>query len=163
MKFEKFLKHCGARGSVVETIEGKFLKFAESFFKIPEGVNVLSAVTIPEPDYLVYIFDDFREGDLCKAELTGAELPTPDASPSSLHRIFSNEYGGSIPIPNKLFGFIEKSDHVYTFVENADTEGLENTQQALVITSGYGDEEYICGVILERNFYFDTITESENK
>lgn len=71
MKFEKFLKHCGARGSVVETIEGKFLKFAEAFFKIPEGVNVLSAVTIPEPDYLVYIFDDFREGTCAKPSSPG--------------------------------------------------------------------------------------------
>lgn len=159
MKFEKFLKNCGARGTIVDTTEGQFLKLANVFVRIPDGVNVLSALRINAPDYIEVIFDDFENGDLSRAELTGAELPEPDASPSKVLRIWSNDLNGSIKVDNKTFGVIEKSDHAYTFSDSGDDEA---PQEALVITTGYGAEEFISAVILDKQFYYNLLTEKEN-
>lgn len=160
MKFEKFLKNCGARGTIVETTEGQFLKLANVFVKIPLGVNVLSALVMDSPDYIDNIFDDFDNGDLPKAELTAAILPEPDASPSKVLRIWSNEDKGTVSVDNKTFGIIERSDHAYTFSEDQDDAA---DQDALVITTGYGSEEYVSAIILNEQFYYDKLTEKENK
>lgn len=158
MKFEKFLKNCGARGTIVETTEGQFLKLANVFVKIPLGVNVLSALVMGAPDYIDSIFDDFDDGDLPKAELTAAILPEPDASPSKVRRIWSNEDKGAVSIDNKTFAIIERSDHAYTFSEDQDDEAA---QDALVITTGYGSEEYISAIILDEQYYYNKLTEKE--
>ena len=53
MKFEKFLKNCGARGTVITTkSDGKFLKLANVLLAIPDGVNVLSNGAVIAPDYI---------------------------------------------------------------------------------------------------------------
>lgn len=160
MKFEKFLKFCGARGTIVETTEGQFLKLANVYAKIPLGVNVLSTLIMEAPDYIETIIDDFQNGELTRAELTAAELPEPDSSPSKIRRIWSNELNGKIWVDNKVFGFIEKSDHAYTFTEDQDDE---REQDALVITTGYGETEYISAIILADKFYFDKLTKKENE
>lgn len=159
MKFEKFLKNCGARGTIVETTEGQFLKLANVYAKIPLGVNVLSALIMEAPDYIETIFDDFQHGELTRAQLTAAELPEPDSSPSKIRRIWTNELNGKIWVDNKVFGFIEKSDRAYTFTEDQDDE---REQDALVITTGYGETEYISAIILGDQFYFDKLTKKEN-
>ena len=158
MKFEKFLKNCGARGTIVDTTEGQFLKFANVFVRIPDGVNVLSALRINAPDYIEVIFDDFENGDLSRAELTAAELPEPDASPSKVLRIWSNDLNGTIKVDNKIFAIIEKSDHAYTFSDSGDDEA---PQEALVITTGYGAEEYVSAIILDKEYYYNLLTEKE--
>ena len=160
MKFEKFLKFCGSRGTIVETTEGQFLKLANVYAKIPLGVNVLSALIMEAPDYIETIIDDFQNGELTRAELTAAELPEPDSSPSKIRRIWTNELNGKIWVDNKVFGFIERSDHAYTFTEDQDDE---REQDALVITTGYGESEYISAIILSDQFYFDKLTKKENE
>ena len=158
MKFEKFLKNCGARGTIVETSEGQFLKLANVLVKIPLGVNVLSALVMDAPDYIDNIFDYFYNGDLSRAELTAAMLPEPDASPSKVRRIWSNQLKGAVSVDNKTFGIIERSDHAYTFSENQDDEA---PQDALVITTGYGSEEYVSAIILDEQYYYNKLTEKE--
>lgn len=159
MKFEKFLKFCGTRGTIVSTPDGQFLKLSNAFVKIPSGVNVIASLSMDAPEYIENIFDDFENSDLCKAELTAAELPEPDSSPSKLRRIWSNEFNGKLSVCNKIFGFIERTDHAYTFTEDQDDERI---QDALVITSGYGPEEYISAIILDDDFYYKKITEKGN-
>lgn len=163
MKFEKFLKHCGARGSIVETTEGQFLKLGGVFLKIPQGVNVLGSLVIEAPEYIDKIFDDFDDEELCPADLTGAGLPAPDAAPSKLQRIYTNEENGTISISNKYFGMIERSDHAYTFTEELGDDAAEGKQDALVITTGYGDTEYISGIILDDDFYYNTLMKNGGK
>lgn len=163
MKFEKFLKNCGARGTVVSTeCNGQFLKLGAVMLAIPAGVNVLSTTSVQAPQYIEDIFTDYDNHDVIPAELTGAELPTPDASPSKIKRIFENEDGGKIEIDNKTFGIIERSDHAYTFTEKQDDDFSEGAQDALVITSGYGAEEQLVGIILDEQYYFDKLT-NKNK
>lgn len=164
MKFEKFLKNCGARGTVVSTeCNGQFLKLGAVMLAIPAGVNVLSTSTAQAPQYIEDIFTDFDDENLMPAELTDAELPTPDASPSKIKRVFENSAGGKIAIDNKTFGIIERSDHAYTFTEKQDDESRAGAQDALLITSGYGDQETITGIILDEQYYFDKLTNKEDK
>lgn len=163
MKFEKFLKNCGARGTVVNTPGGQFLKLGAVMLAIPAGVNVLSTTTAEAPQYIEDIFTDFDDENLRAAELTGAQLPTPDASPSKVERIFTNNEGGTISIDNKTFGIIERADHLYTFAENQDDDAGAEDQDALVITTGYGVEEHITGIILDEMYYYDKLTNKEEK
>lgn len=165
MKFEKFLKNCGARGTVVNAINSEypFLKLGAVFLLIPPGVNVLSATEINAPEYVENVFEDFENVDLIPAELTGAELPTPDASPSKIKRIFTNQHGGTISVDNKTFGIIERSDHAYTFTESQKDGAETGTQDALVITSGYGDAEEITGIIFSEQYYFDKVTNKKKE
>lgn len=160
MKFEKFLKMCGARGSVLETTEGKFLKLANVLVSIPDGVNVLATSWTKAPDYIETIFTKFYDGDTFTAELTDAKLPTPDASPSKVERIFSNHFGGAMKVDNKTFGIIERADRVFTYNENDESDDEQN---ALVVVSGYGDEEQVVGLILDAQYYFDKLTNKEEK
>lgn len=160
MKFEKFLKNCGARGSVVNTPGGQFLKLGAVMLAIPAGLNVLSTTTTEAPQYIGDIFSDFDDEFLIKAELSGAQLPTPDASPSKIQRIFTNEQGGTIAIDNKTFSIIERADRIYTFRENED--GAADNQDALVITTGYGDDEQITGIILDEQYYYNKLTNKED-
>ena len=158
MKFEKFLKYCGVRGTIVNTSEGQFLKLANVFFKIPVGVNVLSAVTTDAPEFIENIFDDFDDEMLYKAELTAAELEAPDAGPSAIRRVWTNSEKGYIKIANKIFGMIERSDHAYTFSES---QNAEDEQDALVITTGYGNDEAVSAIILDTQYYYNSITNKE--
>lgn len=163
MKFEKFLKNCGARGTVVNTTGGQFLKLGAVMLAIPAGVNVLSMNEIKAPEYIENVFTDFDYDNLTPAELTGAQLPTPDASPSKIQRIFTNEEGGTIAIDNKTFGIIERADHLYTFTESEDDDSVKDDQDALVITTGYGDDEQITGIILDELYYYNKLTNKEDK
>ena len=163
MKFEKFLKNCGARGSVINTkCNGQFLKLGTVMLVIPVGVNVLSVNEVDAPEYIENVFIDFEDDNLRAAELTGAQLPTPDASPSKIQRIFTNNEGGTISIDNKTFGIIERADHLYTFAENQDDEAGAGDQDALVITAGFGDDEHIIGIVFDELFYYDKVT-NKNK
>lgn len=159
MKFEKFLKNCGARGTVITTkSDGKFLKLANVMLAIPDGVNVLSATTTPAPEYVKDILSAFYEGDTFTAELTDAKLPTPDASPSKIERIFTNGFGGGITVDNKTFGIIERSDRLFTFEDDGVSDG---DQDALVVVSGYGDAEQVTGILLATQYYFDNLTNKQ--
>lgn len=161
MKFEKFLKNCGARGTVITTeCDGQFLKLGPVMLAIPAGVNVLSSTSAQAPQYIENILVDFDDGYLGAAELTDAKLPLPDASPSKIKRIFSNSSGGTIEIDNKTFAVIERSDHVYTYTEeHSDSE----TQSALVVSSGFGEEETISAIILDEQYYYNKLTNKEDK
>lgn len=164
MKFEKFLKNCGARGSVMRTKDaGQFLKLGPVMLAIPQGVNVLSMNEIKAPEYIENVFTDFDYNNLTPAELTKAQLPTPDASPSKIQRVFTNKEGGTIAIDNKTFGIIERSDHVYTFTENEDDESAEGNQDALVITTGYGDAETLTGIVFDEQYYYNKVTNKGDK
>lgn len=159
MKFEKFLKNCGARGSIVNTERnGQFLKLGGVLLAIPEGVNVLSINEMNAPEYIENIFRDFEDGYLYKAELHDAQLPAPDASPSKIERVFANEDFGTIAIDNKTFGIIERSDRLYTYAEAEDGEPEKGDQDALVVTNGFGDEERVVAIILDVQYYYDKIT-----
>lgn len=161
MKFEKFLKNCEARGSIVNTPDGQFLKLGAVMLAIPQGVNVLALSTVDAPEYVENVFSDFDDSALISAELTGAQLPAPDASPSKIERIFTNVEGGTIAIDNKTFGVIERGDHVYTFTEDQDDEAGAGDQDALVVTTGYGDDEHITGIIFDEKYYYDKVTNKE--
>ena len=155
------MKNCGARGTVITTeSDGKFLKLANIMLAIPDGVNILSAATAPAPDYIEDILAAFYDGDTFTAELTDAKLPTPDASPSKVERIFSNESGGQICVDNKTFGIIERSDRVFTYEESFESG---SDQDALVIVSGYGDAERITGILLATQYYFDKLTNKQEE
>ena len=159
MKFEKFLKNCGARGTVITTkSDGKFLKLANVLLAIPDGVNVLSNGAVIAPDYIEDILTAFWDGDTFTAELTDAKLPTPDASPSKVERVFSNGFGGQITVDNKTFGIIERSDRVFTYEDDGESSCDQN---ALVVVSGYGDNEYISGVLLATQYYNDKVTNKQ--
>ena len=71
MKFEKFLKFCGTRGTIVDTPDGQFLKLSNAFVKIPSGVNVIASLSMDAPEYIENIFDDFENSDLCKSVFNG--------------------------------------------------------------------------------------------
>ena len=149
MKFEKFLKVCGSRGTVVKMSDkSKFLLFGLTMVRIPEGVNVLSASEIECPSQVEDIFNEYEDDKLFKAELNDAKLHYPAAKPSELERIFANADGGDISITNKAFGIIEKCDKTYTYQED---EEADVSQDALVITYGY-DDERIVGIVFADDF-----------
>lgn len=158
MKFEKFVKNCGARGTVVKmSDDSRFLMCGYTMVRIPEGVTVLSAAEITAPNYIEDVVDDFVDDVLLPAELRDAKLPCPDAKPSEIERIFANIEGGDIAIDNKTFGYIERADRLYTFSESADEEG---TQDALVITNGYEDES-IVGIVFNSQYIIECINKEE--
>lgn len=161
MKFEKFLKNAGIRGTVLDSTEfGKFLLCGNVMLRIPDGVNIVSAFANRMPDAYEDVMRDAMNGTSLDAELTGAELPSPDATPSSIQRIFSDKYGGKISIDNKTFGMIERSDKVQIVREDFQDENF-NDVDALVISSGFGDDREITGVIFDVTF-FDKLHNEED-
>lgn len=165
MKFEKFLKSVGTRGTIVDGGEkfGKFLKLANVMLKIPDGVNIIAPLECKMTVWQSEPIVDFIEGFGVEAPLTGATLPTPDASPSSIRRIFGDVENGKIAIDNKTFGIIERSDHVYSFIHDDDfsVNVDEFAVYALVVTTGYGDDEEIAGVIFDELYYHNRLLEKE--
>lgn len=147
MKFEKFLKMAGVHGVIVNAEDyGKFLAFANAMIHIPEGVNVVTAFERNAKDWEKAVLSNYYREDSYTADLTAATLPTPDAKPSQIQRIFSDQDGGKIAIDNKFFGIIERMDGVrMTFDENDDPT-------ALIITEGYGADEMLAGVIFAEEY-----------
>lgn len=139
MKFEKFLKNVGVRGTVLYSTEfGKFLQCGNVMLRIPDGANIVSAFAHRMPDAYEDVMRDAMDGAVLDAELTGAELPSPDATPSSIQRIF--------------FRQVRRKDFQD---ENC------NDVDALVISSGFGDDREITGVIFDVTF-FDKLHSEED-
>ena len=81
MKFEKFLKMTAGRGVIVGREDGeKWLLFDGVLMRIPEGVNIIAALRMDEPQFISDIFEEYADENISTAELTTAILPTPDAS-----------------------------------------------------------------------------------
>lgn len=110
MKFEKFLKMAAGHGVIVEDNDGiKYLLFDGAMLRIPDGTNVIAPLTMSERPFMTNVLEAFADDNISKAELTGAMLPTPDASASTVIRIFTDSEGGAIEITNKHFALIEKA------------------------------------------------------
>lgn len=158
MKFEKFLKMTGGRGVFVDRGDGRnLLLFDGVIMNVPDGMNVIAALSMGGKAFIDHVFDEYNDENISTADLTGAVLPTPDASASKVVRVFTDADGGEIGIQNKYFGLIEKSDDVYTVY---DEEYSENPA-ALLILTGYGDNEEIAGIIFDDDYFAARIHEKE--
>lgn len=157
MKFEKFLKMAAGHGVIVEDNDGiKYLLFDGAMLRIPEGTNVIAPLTMGERPFMTNVLEAFADNDISNAELTGAKLPTPDASASKVIRIFTDNAGGEFGITNKHFALIEKSDVVYTAYDKAYND---DHPVALVILTGYGGDERIAGIIFDGDYFDEKINE----
>lgn len=140
MKFDKFVKYAGGNGLIEEAHNGdKWLFYNGIGMKIPEGKNAYGNETMMPGgiDDLIYEYDDY---DVC--ELKTAFVPNADSKPSELLRRFASKpKNGSEPlmidIPNKVFGFIEKSDR--TFINECGIG--EDDYTVLLVTDDYGEVE----------------------
>lgn len=158
MKFEKFLKMTAGRGVIVDRGDGeKWLLFDGVMMKIPDDMNVIAPLTMGGKEFIDHVFDEYNEENISTADLTGAVLPTPDASASKVVRVFTDADGGEIRVQNKYFGLIEKSDDVVTVY---DDEYSDNPV-ALLILTGYGDNEEIAGIIFDHDYFTARIHEKE--
>lgn len=159
MKFEKFVKLAGIRGTVLTSEKfGKFLQCGIVMVRIPEGTNIVAAFARKMPEWYEEILNDVEDDCVYRAELTGAELPTPDASPAQILRIFTDSCGGQVAIDNKTFAIIEKSDKVFIC---PDTYDDSKSAAALAICHGFGDDAEIAGIVFSEN-YFRKMNEKEN-
>lgn len=158
MKFEKFVKLAGIRGTVLTSEKfGKFLQCGMVMVRIPEGANVVAAFARKMPEWYEEILNDVEDDCTYKAELTGAELPTPDASPTQILRIFTDSCGGRVAIDSKTFAIIEKSDKVFIC---PDTYDDSKSAAALAICYGFGDDAEIAGIVFSED-YFKKMNEKE--
>lgn len=159
MKFEKFVKLAGIRGTVLTSEKfGKFLQCGMVMVRIPEGTNIVAAFARKMPEWYEEILNDVEDDCTYKAELTGAELPTPDASPAQILRIFTDSCGGQFAIDNKTFAIIEKSDKVFIC---PDTYDDSKSAAALAVCYGFGDDTEIAGIVFNEN-YFRKMNKKEN-
>lgn len=151
MKFEKFLKMAAGHGVIVEDNDGiKYLLFDGAMLRIPDGTNVIAPLTMGERPFMTNVLEAIADNEITEADLTGAKLPTPDASASKVIRVFTDDDGGEIEITNKGFALIEKSDAVYTAY---DEDYDDNEPVALVILTGYGEDEKIAGIIFDDDYF----------
>lgn len=147
------------RGVIVERNDGeKWLLFDCAMLRVPDGVNVIAALKIGDKPFIRSIFNEFSAENISTADLTGAELPTPDASASKIIRIFTDADGGRIGVTNKDFALIEKGDNIYTVY---DDKYSEETPAALLVTVGFGDNEEITGMIFNDDYFCEKINEKE--
>lgn len=159
MKFEKFVKLAGIRGTVLTSEKfGKFLQCGMVMVRIPEGANVVASFARKMPEWYEEILNDVEDDCTYKAELTGAELPAPDASPAQILRIFMDSCGGQVAIDNKTFAIIEKSDKVFICPDTCDDS---KRAAALAICYGFGDDAEIAGIVFSEN-YFRKMNEKES-
>lgn len=150
MKFEKFLKMSAGRGVIVDREDGgKWLMFNHVLMRIPDGVNVIAALRMDESEHIKKIFEEYATENCAGAELYAAELPTPDASGSSVIRIFRDNDGGEIGISNKEFSLIEKGDGVITVY---DEEYNHDVPAALMVTEFEPWGAEIVGVIFDGEY-----------
>lgn len=160
MKFEKFLKMTGGRGVIVDRGDGnKWLMFDGAMLRIPDGVNVIAAAIMDDKPFINHVFCAYDNDDIVNAELTGAKLPTPDASASKVIRVFTDSDGGEFGVTNKGFALIEKGDGVYTVYDEEYNDGEQPA--ALVVLTGYGDDEEIAGIIFDDDYFSAKIHEKE--
>lgn len=161
MKFEKFVKLAGIRGTVLTSEKfGKFLQCGMVMVRIPEGANVVASFARKMPEWYEEILNDVEEDCTYKAELTGAELPTPDASPTQILRIFTDSRSGRVAIDNKTFAIIEKSDKVFICPDTYEDDDSKSAA-ALAVCYGFGDDAEIAGIVFSEN-YFRKMNEKEN-
>lgn len=159
MKFEKFLKMAAGHGFIVEDNDGiKYLLFDGVMLRIPDGTNVIAPLTMGERSFMTNVLEAFADNVIRSAELTGAYLPTPDASASKVIRIFNDNAGGEFGITNRRFALIEKDDAVYTAY---DEDYNDESPVALVILTGYGADEEIAGIIFDDDYFSEKINERE--
>lgn len=159
MKFEKFLKMSAGRGVIVDRGDGeKWLLFDGAMLRIPNGVNVIAAAIMDDKPFINHVFNEYADENISTAELTGAKLPTPDASASKVIRIFTDADGGEFGVTNKGFALIEKGDDVYTLY---DGKYNDENPVALMVLTGYGDNEEIAGIIFDDDYFSAKIHEKE--
>lgn len=159
MKFEKFLKMTAGKAVIVDRGGGeKWLLFDGVLMRIPDGVNIIAPLRMDEPRFISRIFDEYDDENISTADLTDAELDPPDASASKIIRIFTDAEGGKIGIPNKYFGIIERDNDVVTVY---DDEYNPDKPAALLILTGYGDNEEIAGMIFDDDYFAAKIHEKE--
>lgn len=159
MKFKKFLKMTAGKAVIVDRGDNeKWLLFDGVLVKIPDGVNVIAALRMDEPQFVEHIFDEYDYKNISTAELTGAVLPTPDASASKVVRVFTDRDGGEIGVTNKYFGIIERDNDVVTVY---DDDYSTDKPAALLILTGYGDNEEIAGIIFDDNYFAARIHEKK--
>lgn len=158
MKFEKFLKMTAGRGVIVDRGDGeKWLLFDGVLMRIPDAMNIIAALTMNDKPFIYHIFNEYDDENISTADLTGAVLPTPDASASKIVRIFTDSDGGEIGVQNKYFGLIERGDDVVTVYD----DDYNDKPAALLILTGYGDNEEIAGIIFDYEYFAARIHERE--
>lgn len=158
MKFEKFLKMTAGRGILIDRGDGlNWLLFDGVMMKIPDGMNVIAPLTMGGKSFIDHVFDEYNDENVSTANLTGAVLPTPDATASKVVRIFTDDDGGNIGITNKYFGLIERGDDVVTVYD----DDYPDSPAALLILTGYGDNEEIAGMIFDTEYFSEKIHERE--
>lgn len=159
MKFEKFLKMTAGRGVIVDRGDGeKWLLFDGVLMRIPDAMNIIAALTMNDKPFINHIFNEYDDENISTADLTDAALPTPDATASKVVRIFTDADGGKIGVQNKYFGLIERGDDVVTIY---DEDYDPDSPAALLILTGYGDNEEIAGIIFDSDYFSEKIHERE--
>lgn len=157
MKFEKFLKMTAGKGVIVDRGDGeKWLLFDGVLMRIPDGVNIIAPLRMDEPRFVTHVFEEYDDENISTAELTNAILPTPDASASKVIRIFTDSDGGEIGVINKFFGIIERDNDVVTVY---DDDYSTDKPAALLILTGYGENEEIAGMIFDDDYFSAKINE----
>lgn len=157
MKFEKFLKMTAGKGVIVDRGDGeKWLLFDGVLMRIPDGVNIIAPLRMDEPRFVTHVFEEYDDENIFTAELTNAILPTPDASASKVIRIFTDSDGGEIGVTNKYFGIIERDNDVVTVY---DDDYSTDKPAALLILTGYGENEEIAGMIFDDDYFSAKINE----
>lgn len=144
MKFEKFLKSCGAHGQIVKRDNGdKWLVCGGVGMKVPAGVvNLLGAGEVGEKTREIVEAIVTADTDE-KIQLTEATLPA-DGKASDIVRVFSDGYN-RVRIRNADFGLLERSDVVLAYLEIEDDD-FNVTRYLLVLDPAEDVIGFITGV-----------------
>ena len=116
MKFEKFLKSCGAYGCVYERYNGdKWLICKGVGMKIPTGVmSLLGAGKVSNSIKEIEAIIGSDTDD--KVILSRATI-SADGKASDIVRVFSTQLADEVGISNANFGLLEKSDMNLAYLE----------------------------------------------
>lgn len=139
MKFEKFLKGCGAYGRILTRENGdKWLVYGGVGMRVPVGVvNLLGAGDVGEK--VKKIVEALIKADTDdKVTLTRATVEK-DGKASDIVRVFGDGLDIEIGIHNADFGLLEKTDVNLSEVEIEDSEDEYLDGKYLVIQDRNSD------------------------
>ena len=116
MKFEKFLKSCGAYGRVYERRNGdKWLICEGVGMKIPTGV--MSLLGVGEVSDSIKTIEAIIGSDTDDKVILSRATISADGKASDIVRVFSTQLADEVGISNANFGLLEKSDMNLAYLE----------------------------------------------
>ena len=116
MKFEKFLKSCGAYGRVYKRPNGdKWLICEGVGMKIPTGV--MSLLGVGEVSDSIKTIEAIIGSDTDDKVILSRATISADGKASDIVRVFSTQLADEVGISNANFGLLEKSDMNLAYLE----------------------------------------------